>query len=120
MQASGLQNPSTALEAVGIKGVKTAHWNLSPEALIEHTIIKGMGELTDTGALSIHTGEFTGRSPEDRFIVKDSITQHKVNWGKVNLPFDPKKFDSLWRKACQYLKKKEVYVRDAMACASAG
>lgn len=119
MQASGLQNPPTALEAVGVKGVKTTYWNLPPEALIEHTIIKGMGELTDTGALSIHTGEFTGRSPEDRFIVKDSITQNKVNWGKVNLPFEPKKFDSLWRKACQYLKKKEVYVRDAMACASA-
>jgi phosphoenolpyruvate carboxykinase (ATP) len=112
--------PSTAnLEEIGLKNIKSVYWNLSPEELIEHSIKKGMGQLSDTGALVINTGEFTGRSPEDRFIVKDSETAGKVNWGKVNLPFESRKFDALWRKACNYLKKKDVYIRDAAANASA-
>ncbi|MEY3243496.1 MAG: hypothetical protein RIR11_4935 [Bacteroidota bacterium] len=113
-----VQTSPDALADLGIKGHKTAYWNLSPEALIEHSIQKGMGQLTDTGALVIHTGDFTGRSPEDRFIVKDSISEKKVHWGKVNIPFEAKKFDQLWRKACTYLRKKELYVRDVKACAS--
>ena len=119
MQEFGLK-PSTAnLEEIGLKNIKSVYWNLSPEELIEHAIKKGMGQLSDTGALLINTGEFTGRSPEDRFIVKDSETVNKVNWGKVNIPFESRKFDALWRKACNYLKKKDVYIRDAAANASA-
>ncbi|MCB0523435.1 MAG: phosphoenolpyruvate carboxykinase (ATP) [Lewinellaceae bacterium] len=119
MQEFGLK-PSTAnLEEVGLKNLKSVYWNLSPEELVEHSISKGMGHLADNGALVIYTGKFTGRSPEDRFIVKDSTTTSKVNWGKVNLPFESRKFDSLWRKACSYLKKKEVYIRDLSANASA-
>jgi phosphoenolpyruvate carboxykinase (ATP) len=115
----GSKNPTATLEALGLKGLKTAYWNLTPEELVEHTISKGMGQLADSGALVIHTGEFTGRSPEDRYIVKDNITANKVSWGKVNIPFEPARFDVLWRKACSYLRKKEVYVRDVAACASA-
>ncbi len=119
MQEVGLKNPAASLEALGLKNWKTAYWNLSPEELVEHSIQRGMGQLADSGALVISTGEFTGRSPEDRFIVKDSITANKVHWGKVNLPFESRKFDKLWRKACNYLKKKDMYVRDVAACASA-
>lgn len=119
MQEVGLKNPAASLDLLGLKGLKTAFWNLSPEELVEHSIAKGMGRLADSGALVVHTGEFTGRSPEDRFIVDDSVTRGKVHWGKVNKPFDPKQFDLLWRKACAYLRKKEVYVRDVMANASA-
>jgi phosphoenolpyruvate carboxykinase (ATP) len=118
MQEVGIKNPSANLETLGIKGLKNAYWNLSPEELVEHSIAKGMGKLSDSGALVIHTGEFTGRSPEDRFIVKDSLTKTKVHWGKVNIPFESRAFDRLWRKACAYLKKKDAYVRDVAACAS--
>lgn len=114
-----MKNPLATLEPLGLKGIKAAYWNLTPEELVEHSIAKGMGKLADSGALVIHTGEFTGRSPEDRFIVKDSVSVNKVFWGKVNIPFDPKKFDLLWRKACSYVRKKDVYVRDVAACASA-
>ena len=100
MQEVGFKNPAASLEPIGLKGYKTAYWNLSPEELVEHSISKGMGQLADSGALVISTGEFTGRSPEDRFIVEDNITRSKVHWGKVNKPFDAKKFDQLWRKAC--------------------
>jgi phosphoenolpyruvate carboxykinase (ATP) len=119
MQELGLKNPLASLESVGLKNYKTAYWNLTPEELTEHSIRKGMGELADSGALVIHTGEFTGRSPDDRFIVKDSMTASKVHWGKVNIPFESRNFDKLWRKCCAYLKKKEVYVRDLRANASA-
>jgi phosphoenolpyruvate carboxykinase (ATP) len=119
MQEQGFKDPAANLEEVGLKNWKTAYWNLSPEELVEHSISKGMGQLADSGALVIYTGDFTGRSPDDRFIVKDSITANKVNWGKVNLPFESRKFDALWRKACNYLRKKDLYVRDVAANASA-
>lgn len=115
----GFKNPSADLETWGLKGLKNAFWNLSPEELIETTIQRGMGQLADSGALCIKTGKFTGRSPKDRFIVRDNLTEKHVNWGEVNLGFEPKKFDALYRKVCAYLKKKEVWVRDVTACASA-
>jgi phosphoenolpyruvate carboxykinase (ATP) len=118
MQDIGFKNPSTSLAKEGIKAYKTAYWNLTPEELIEHTISKGMGQLADSGALCIHTGEFTGRSPKNRFIVKDALTANKVDWGAVNLPFDAKDFDKLWKKVAAYFRKKELYVRDAAANAS--
>ncbi len=62
------------------------------------TIEKGQGVEASSGALAVNTGEFTGRSPKDRFIVKDSITKDKVWWGDINIPFDPEKFDALYDK----------------------
>lgn len=118
MQEIGIKNPDANLEEIGLKNLKTVYWNLTPEELMEHSLCKGMGQLADSGALVINTGEFTGRSPDDRFIVKDSLTANKVNWGKVNIPFSSRKFDALWRRCCNYLKKKEVYVRDVRANAS--
>jgi phosphoenolpyruvate carboxykinase (ATP) len=114
----GIKNPAAELEQYGIRGVKNAFWNLSPEALIEETIKRGQGVLADSGALCIKTGKFTGRSPKDRFIVRDNLTEKDVNWGDVNLGFEPKKFDALYRKVAAYLRKKEVFVRDVTACAS--
>lgn len=107
-------NPS--LEIYGIRNA-TAHWNLSPEKLTEITLEKGQGKLADTGALAINTGEFTGRSPQDRFIVKDNITKDKVWWGPINIPFDSDKFQLLYDKVTEFLSNKELYVRDAYACA---
>ena len=70
-----------------------------------------------SGALSVSTGEFTGRSPLDRFIVKDAITEDKIWWGDINIPFDSNKFDKLYDKVVNYLSDKEVYARDCYACA---
>ncbi len=118
MQNVELRDPAASLASIGLKGYKAAYWNLTPEELIEHTIIKGLGQLADNGALVVSTGEFTGRSPDDRFIVEDSITRKKVHWGKINKPFDARQFDRLWRKVCAYLRKKDIYVRDVKANAS--
>ena len=95
----------------------TAHWNLSPQKLTQISLNKNQAQLADSGAISVNTGEFTGRSPKDRFVVKDSLTENSVWWGEVNIPFSPEKYNKLYNKVTSYLKGKEVFVRDVYACA---
>ncbi len=116
MQEFGKKNPSVNLSDLGFN-VGTAHWNLTPEELVSKTLDLGQGVLNDTGALCVSTGKFTGRSPKDKFTVKDAITEDSVDWGDVNIPISPEAFDKLYTKVCAYLAGKEVYVRDAYACA---
>jgi phosphoenolpyruvate carboxykinase (ATP) len=116
MQEFGKKNPSANLADMGLN-VAIAHWNLSPEELTQKTLELGQGELNDTGALCVSTGKFTGRSPKDKFTVKDAITEHSVDWGDVNIPFSPEAFDKLYDKIAAYLGGKEVWIRDAYACA---
>ncbi|MDG3582897.1 phosphoenolpyruvate carboxykinase (ATP) [Galbibacter pacificus] len=92
------------------------HYQWSPEALQKQTILLNMGRETENGTLAVHTGKFTGRSPEDRYIVVDALTRKTVDWGAVNLPFDQKSFDMLYRQVTAYLQD-TVYVRDAQVCA---
>ncbi len=93
------------------------HCQLAPSLLHDITVEKGMGKETSSGALAVNTGEFTGRSPLDRFIVKDRITEDTVWWGNINIPFEPSKFDALYNKVIAYLNERELYVRDCYACA---
>jgi phosphoenolpyruvate carboxykinase (ATP) len=95
-----------------------AHLNLPPAALIAHALRRGEGTLTDTGALMADTGTFTGRSPKDRFVVRDENTTDSVWWGDINIAFDPAKFEQLHQKMVAYLADKEVFVRDAYAGAN--
>ena len=104
------------LKKYGLNNV-TAHWNLSPEELQRITVEKGMGEETENGTLAVNTGKFTGRSPQDRFIVKDNYTTDKVWWGKINKPVEPIQFDVLQNEIVKYLSGKEIYVRDGYVCA---
>jgi len=101
---------------LGIENSKI-HYQLSAEELHAITLQSGQGTENSTGALAINTGEFTGRSPQDRFIVKDSITEDKVWWGNVNIPFEPEAFEKLYNKVTSYLSEKEVFVRDSYVCA---
>ena len=96
---------------------KKIHYHLTPAELVEIAISKGEGQLADSGALAVDTGEFTGRSPKDRFIVADELTEDAVWWGDINIRFDSDKFDSLYSKVVEYLSQREIYVRDAFACA---
>ena len=95
----------------------SAHWNLDGETLQKLTVEKGMGSETENGTLCVNTGKFTGRSPKDRFLVKDEYTKDKVWWGRVNKPLAPENFDRLYDKVASYLSGKEIYVRDAYVCA---
>ncbi len=118
MENYGLFTKTIALNEIGINDA-TVRYQLSPDELHDITLREAQGVETSTGALAINTGEFTGRSPQDRFIVKDSITEDKVWWGNVNLPFDSRKFDALYNKVAAYLSGKEVFVRDSYVCADA-
>ena len=117
MNNYGKKAENASLESIGLSHVGNAFWNLSPAELVEDTIINGMGVLTDTGAIAIETGEFTGRSPQDRFIVCDSKTEDAVWWGNINKKFDADKFSALYERMKAYLQGRDVYVRDAYACA---
>lgn len=117
MNNFGNKAEKASLESIGLGNVANAYWNLSPAELVEETIINGQGILTNTGALAVDTGEFTGRSPKDRFVVCDANTENSVWWGEVNIKFDSEKFEKLYHRVEAYLANRDVYVRDAYACA---
>jgi phosphoenolpyruvate carboxykinase (ATP) len=84
-----------------------AQVQLSVSQLVEKVIKRGEGKLTSTGAVSVSTGKYTGRSPKDKFIVKEPSTADKIDWGTVNQPISQKHFDNLYTKVLEYLKEKE-------------
>ena len=114
MQEYGVKSSKSDLSDLGIK-VKEAHWNLNQAELIEETLKSGEGVLTSTGALMCDTGKFTGRSPKDRFVVKDAKTEDSVWWGNINIPFSEENFDKLYQKMVKFVEDKKVYVREAYA-----
>ncbi|NRB49267.1 MAG: phosphoenolpyruvate carboxykinase (ATP) [Saprospiraceae bacterium] len=115
MEIFGIKNVEADMADLGLDQIGQVHWNLSPEALVEASLRMGQGVLADNGALAIKTGAFTGRSPKDRFIVKDQITANSVDWGEINQPFSALKFDGLFERMKAFMAGKEVYVRDAFA-----
>jgi phosphoenolpyruvate carboxykinase (ATP) len=86
--------------------------NISIDELIEESLSRGEGEIAANGALLVKTGKRTGRSPLDRFIVKDETTSSEVDWGDINKPFDQNKFSALWTKVEEYLSQKDTFVSD--------
>ena len=115
MKESATLVSHTDLEKYGLKNVNV-HWNLSPQELQKITVSKKMGKETVNGTLAINTGKFTGRSPQDRFIVEDDYTSNKVWWGKINKPISSNNFDKLQDEVINYLSGKEIYERDEYVC----
>jgi phosphoenolpyruvate carboxykinase (ATP) len=116
MQELGTKNPAATLADLGIQA-SIAHWNLSVSDLTAKTVELGQGSITDMGALAVSTGKFTGRSPKDKFTVMDSITEGTVAWGDINIGLSTAHFDALHQDIVQHLTGKELFVRDAYACA---
>ena len=106
-----------ALEKIGLHPTKHVHYQLTPAELTEQTLQQKQGVLNDTGALLINTGEFTGRSPKDKFTVKDALTADSVHWNEFNLPLEEKYFDQMYEKITKYLGERNIWVRDCYACA---
>ncbi len=103
---------------LGLKNPENIHYQLSPEELVYDSLRIGEGVLNDTGALVIKTGEFTGRSPKDKFTVKDETTADSVHWNEFNVPIEQKYFDIVKKKILDYLgQRPELWVRDCYACA---
>ncbi|RLV60788.1 phosphoenolpyruvate carboxykinase [Parashewanella curva] len=94
-------------------GTHRTHHNLTPAELIELSLKRGESELTAAGALVARTGERTGRSPNDRFIVKEPSSEADIDWGNVNKPFEAEAFSALWNRVEAYLsEKEELFVSD--------
>jgi phosphoenolpyruvate carboxykinase (ATP) len=115
MQEVGVRSSRYGIEQYGIHNVNDVFWNLPTSALYEHVVRRREGLLCHEGPLAVTTGHHTGRSPNDRFIVREETSEHQVWWGKVNRPFDPVKFDALYHRLLAYLQMKDLYVQDCFA-----
>ncbi|MEA3410669.1 MAG: phosphoenolpyruvate carboxykinase (ATP) [Pseudomonadota bacterium] len=103
-----------ALEELGIINLDGIYWNLSTAQLYEGAIRRREAHLAHLGPLVTRTGSFTGRAPNDKFIVDDPVSHCKVWWGKVNKPFPEHQFDALYEKVCLFLEGQEVFVQDLL------
>ena len=103
------------LEALGIVRSGRVHWNLGTAALYEEALRRAEGHLAAEGPLVCKTGQHTGRSPNDKFVVKEPVSEKHVHWGTVNRPIDEAKFDALHRDMMAHIQDKELYVLDAWA-----
>lgn len=106
--------PTTTGPLALAKGAR-AFRNLKPAQLVEHSLQNGEGVLADTGALACDTGRFTGRDPQNRFIVKDSVTENRVWWGDVNMPVTQEVASHLLQKIKSFMSTGTIYVTDAFA-----
>jgi phosphoenolpyruvate carboxykinase (ATP) len=117
MIISSLNVPEKLLSESGLEN-QIVHYQLNPEELIDRTLQRGEGVICTTGALCINTGQFTGRCPQDKFIVKDAISENRVHWNNFNQPIEEKYFHQVKKKLLNYLNyQQEIWVRDCYACA---
>ena len=103
------------LEQLGILNPKAVYRNLEPAQLGEHALRRGEGQLSNTGALCVRTGKYTGRSPNDKFIVDSEGVHDDIAWGKINVPTTQAVFDALYEKMVAYLQNREIFVFDGFA-----
>lgn len=99
----------------GIHNPGSVHWNLSVPALYSHALRRNEGQLAQGGALVVQTGQHTGRSPNDKFIVKEASTQDDIWWGDVNVATSADKFMRLHAKILAYFQSRELFVQDVFA-----
>lgn len=103
------------LEALGFRNLKTVHYQPHATHLYEQALYRKEGHLAHLGPLVVRTGTHTGRSPNDKFIVKDAETADKVAWGSTNRPYSEEEFERLYRRVLAYFQGKDVFVQDAWA-----
>src|SRR5215471_5893140 len=112
MQNAGILPSRYGLDKHGIRNIAIAYWNLGTAQLVEHAIRRHEGLLAAGGPLVVRTEPFTGRSPKDKFVVRDDVTESTVNWGQVNQPITEQKFDALYAKVLAFWQGHELYVQD--------
>ena len=107
-----MQKKLKQLENLGIKNFADIHINLSTSELLEEALFNGEGEFAANGAFVIDGGDRKGRSPKDRYVVKEPSCEDKVDWGEVNVPIEPEKFDRIFNKAKAFFQEKDLYIQD--------
>ncbi|MBI3963353.1 MAG: phosphoenolpyruvate carboxykinase (ATP), partial [Deinococcus sp.] len=115
MQQYGQSYSRYGLEHHGLSHVGNVYWNLSTAALYEESVRRREGVIAHLGPLVVRTGQHTGRSPKDKFIVKEPSSADKIWWGQVNRPLGPAKFDGLYQRLLAYLRGKDLFVQDCYA-----
>ncbi len=103
------------IEKLGILCPKAVYRNLGVAELTEKAVATGEGSLSNTGALVVKTGKYTGRSPKDKFIVDTEGVHDEIAWGSVNKPISREKFNAIKNKVCAYLQNREIYIFDGFA-----
>lgn len=112
MNLHGVVPPNAQLETTGISSTGNVYANLSPSELVQISLERNLGTLSDTGALMIETGEYTGRSPQDKFTVEDELTRDSVDWNQFNQKFPKDKFEQLRLKMIDYLNGRDIFLQD--------
>jgi len=113
------QRSKADLIPAGIRNVNNVYWNLHTAALYEEAIRRHEAIIAHLGPLVVRTGHHTGRSPNDKFLVKEPTSEEHIWWGKVNRPFSEVRFNELHRRLVSYLQMKDVFVQDCWAGADA-
>ena len=104
-----------SLRRLGLGNLGRVYWDLSTPALYEEAIRRYEGMLSHLGPLVIRTGQYTGRSPNDKFLVREPSSESRIWWGKVNRPFSPEKFDALKARLFAYLQGKDIFIEECYA-----
>ncbi|MCK4657961.1 MAG: phosphoenolpyruvate carboxykinase (ATP) [Phycisphaerae bacterium] len=112
---TGINPSSYGLENHDIRNTGVVAWNLGPAPLIEEVLRRREGKLANNGAVVVRTGQRTGRSPRDKFIVQSEPSSRHIAWGEVNAPFDSGMFERLYRHLTGYLQGADLYVQDCFA-----
>jgi phosphoenolpyruvate carboxykinase (ATP) len=112
MQNNGAFISKYGVENQGIQDAAIVYWNLSTPLLYEHAIHRDEAQISHLGPLVASTGSHTGRSPNDKFVVKEPTSENDIWWGKVNRPFSRENFDKLYQKMIAYIRDKDIYVFD--------
>lgn len=117
MQSHGPAHSQYGLDHYGIHNVNAVYWNLSTPMLYEEAIRRYEARLTHLGPLVVRTGQHTGRSPNDKFIVREPSSEEHVWWGNVNRPLEPDEFERLRRRLLTYLQGQDLFVQDCFVAA---
>jgi len=112
---AGIRPSRYGLAEHGIRNINIAYWNLGSAQLLEHAVRRHEGLFAKGGAYVVGTGQFTGRSPKDKFIVRDEATEAAVQWGPVNQPMSQANFDRLYSKMLAYWQGHDLFVQDCFA-----
>lgn len=104
-----------SLKPLGLENLGHAYWNLPTPALYEESIRRYEASLSHLGPLVMRTGQYTGRLPKDKFLVREASSENKIAWGKINRPLAAEKFDALKYRLCAYLQGKDVFIEDCYA-----
>jgi phosphoenolpyruvate carboxykinase (ATP) len=114
-----LKKLEPGLEYLGIRNIKKVHWNLCSPKLYEQATKRGEGVMSHLGPLIIvrptESPISTGRAPNDKFIVRDKFTEDKINWGDVNIAYEPEKFEYIFERLKAYMQDRELFIQDVYA-----